>query len=71
MLTFLSYAGTALSIIGLLLIVLCFILIQDEGPYKTSKRVLFGDSLNNLIAGFIIGIIGFAMLCVEGQMTLH
>lgn len=69
--TLLSWIGGIMVIVGILLIGLCFILTAEEGPYKPDKHVLFGNSINNLIAGLIIGIIGFFILCFEGQFFPH
>lgn len=65
--TLLSWVGGIMGIIGILLIILCFILVEGEGPYKSDKRVLFGNSFDNLIAGLVIGVIGLFISCIEGQ----
>lgn len=65
--TLLSWGGGIMVIIGFLLIIIGFVLVEEEGPYKTPKDVLFGDSFNNLIAGIVICIIGFIIMCIEGQ----
>lgn len=69
--TFFSYLGEIMGITGILLVIFAFVLVNEEGPYIPEKRVLFGNSLNNLIAGMVIGIIGFFMLCIKDHFFLH